>query len=351
MNWKSSAGAFPLPLVSVIIPVYNRENLVGETLDSVIAQTYQNWECIVVDDGSTDRTREVVQSFCDKDPRIKLFSRPTDRPKGANACRNYGFERSSGEFVNWVDSDDILDKQKLSLQISIIIQTRADACVCQTTVRDIGSNSDLGLRAPNIQSGSLLDSYVKRSVFWTTDAPLWNRSTLRLRKLIWNESLTQSQDFDFHLRAILNGISFSFIEQSLVIARKHNQSISSQHLSKKSSLVSFSIVRLQLLREHWEHFSKESRMIFLRESFSNAHQALVNKSAGVSTRWHLIWLFSLSVITSRIATKKRISVVFLGTTILFLFFFIKRGDRLRSFLFNKVLKDSTLRLDLNNSVD
>ena len=77
------------PLVSIIIPTYNRAHLIAETLDSIIAQTYTNWECIVVDDGSTDPTDELMETYCKKDSRFQYYHRPKNRPKGANACRNY----------------------------------------------------------------------------------------------------------------------------------------------------------------------------------------------------------------------------------------------------------------------
>lgn len=84
------------PLVSIIIPTYNRAHLIGETLDSVLAQIYTNWECIVVDDGSTDSTAELLAFYVEKDSRFQYHHRPKDRLKGANACRNYGFELSRG---------------------------------------------------------------------------------------------------------------------------------------------------------------------------------------------------------------------------------------------------------------
>ena len=89
------------PLVSIIIPTYNRAHLIGETLGSVLAQTYQNWECIVVDDGSTDNTEAVLATFTAKDSRFQYDQRPKDRLAGGNAARNYGFELSKGEYINW----------------------------------------------------------------------------------------------------------------------------------------------------------------------------------------------------------------------------------------------------------
>ena len=75
-------------LVSIIIPTFNRAHLLGETLNSVINQTYSNWECIVVDDGSSDYTEQLMEFYIQKDPRIIFVRRPDNRPKGANACRN-----------------------------------------------------------------------------------------------------------------------------------------------------------------------------------------------------------------------------------------------------------------------
>ena len=80
------------PLVSIIIPSYNRAKLLEETLDSILAQTWKNWECIVVDDGSTDSTEELLKMKYLNDKRFTWYRRPQDVPKGANACRNYGFQ-------------------------------------------------------------------------------------------------------------------------------------------------------------------------------------------------------------------------------------------------------------------
>ncbi len=95
------------PLVSIIIPTYNREHLIGETLDSVLAQTYTNWECIVVDDGSTDSTEELLKVYFEKDTRFKYFKREL-LPKGASHCRNIGLGKANGNYCIFLDSDDLL---------------------------------------------------------------------------------------------------------------------------------------------------------------------------------------------------------------------------------------------------
>src|SRR5690606_37985604 len=121
----------PEPLVSIIIPTYNRAHLIGETLDSVLAQTYTNWECIILDDGSTDNTTEVVQGYLDKDPRFQYHHRPADRPKGANACRNYGFEVSKGEYVNWFDDDDVMFNSKIEVQLNVLLNYKIDFTIAK----------------------------------------------------------------------------------------------------------------------------------------------------------------------------------------------------------------------------
>ena len=79
------------PLVSIIIPTYNRASLIKETLHSVQSQTYKNWECIIVDDGSIEDTALAIQEFL-RDIRMKFYNRPANKQKGASSCRNYGLE-------------------------------------------------------------------------------------------------------------------------------------------------------------------------------------------------------------------------------------------------------------------
>src|SRR5690554_5799485 len=113
------------PLVSIIIPTFNRAHLIGETLDSVLAQTYHNWECIVVDDGSTDNTDEVMAEYIAKDARFQYHHRPAVKSKGANACRNYGFEKSKGAYIQWFDSDDLMHPEKIAIKAKYAITEKA----------------------------------------------------------------------------------------------------------------------------------------------------------------------------------------------------------------------------------
>jgi glycosyltransferase involved in cell wall biosynthesis len=112
--------------ISIIIPTYNRSHLIGKTLESILAQTFQNWKCIVVDDNSTDNTNEVMKDYCEKDQRIRFIKRPSNLKKGANSCRNYGFEKSSSPFIKWFDSDDIMYPNHLELMYSKLVDNDLD---------------------------------------------------------------------------------------------------------------------------------------------------------------------------------------------------------------------------------
>lgn len=115
-------GAFPSdagadPLVSVVIPTYNRAHLLASTLRSVLAQTYARWECIVVDDASTDDTPGLMRSFCARDARFRYVAQ---QKASASAARNRGLELARGRYVLFLDSDDCLAPDRLAWQVRVL---------------------------------------------------------------------------------------------------------------------------------------------------------------------------------------------------------------------------------------
>jgi len=214
------------PLVSIIIPTYNRAHLIGETLDSVLAQTYTNWECIVVDDGSTDNTTEVIKNYLDKDPRFQYHHRPADRPKGANACRNYGFELSEGEFVNWFDSDDIMHPSKLKTQIKALKNSELNFSVCQTMVFVETIENIKGLKHPSVCSDNVFEDYITKQIVWLTQAPLWKRNFLLALDELFDEELQSSQEWEFHTRILYSNREYHYTNEALVFVREHKNSLS-----------------------------------------------------------------------------------------------------------------------------
>lgn len=104
-----------LPLVSIITPVYNSQEFIDETLDSVLAQTYTNWEMLLIDDCSSDRSVQIVQHRREQDPRFKLIQLAEN--SGSGVARNEGIKQASGKYIAFLDSDDIWVPEKLSLHV------------------------------------------------------------------------------------------------------------------------------------------------------------------------------------------------------------------------------------------
>ncbi len=107
------------PLVSVIVPAYNAENFIERTLNSILNQTYKNLEVLVVDDGSQDRTAEIVKSFVEKDSRVILLNQ---KNAGVAAARNLAIEKSRGEYIAPIDADDIWYPQKIEKQVQCMLE-------------------------------------------------------------------------------------------------------------------------------------------------------------------------------------------------------------------------------------
>lgn len=111
-------------LVSIVMPAYNCEKYVVEAINSVLAQTYRNWELLVLDDGSKDKTLQIIEEFSQKDSRIK--SLPNGKNLGVSATRNRGIELASGDWIAFLDSDDMWEPEKLEKQFEIVEKKSAE---------------------------------------------------------------------------------------------------------------------------------------------------------------------------------------------------------------------------------
>jgi len=235
-------------LVSIIIPTYNRAHLIGKTLDSIIAQTYTNWECIVVDDGSTDGTDVLVHDYVKYDARIQYLKRPSKRKEGGNAARNYGFEISKGELVSFLDSDDCFYPEKLNIQVKAIENSTFDYHICQCMMYDVDNNKELGLRAEKVFSENILENYILFKTFWLTGAPLFKKSFLVKEKIKFNENLYQSQDYDFHLKVLRASLNYNYTETPLIKISVHENNMSSLAPVNVKKIYSNAFVRFEILK-------------------------------------------------------------------------------------------------------
>lgn len=216
------------PLVSIIIPTFNRAHLISETLDSIVAQTYENWECIIVDDGSTDNTDEFIQSYL-QDNRIKFIKRPDNLLKGGNSCRNYGFGISKGKYVKWFDSDDLMHPHFILKQVSFLEQnTDFDFCASLAKIfYHQAGDFEKDLNPSKTESSNILYDYIIGKLFFLTPSPLWRREFL-LNKKLFDETLFRSQEADFHFRRLLENPKFAYLHETLFHVRRGHDSIDHQ---------------------------------------------------------------------------------------------------------------------------
>lgn len=201
------------PLVSIIIPTYNRADLIGETLDSVLNQTYINWECIIIDDGSTDHSLVVIQKYSNIDSRFKYLSRPNYKKKGPSACRNYGIEKAKGEFVIFLDSDDLLAKTCLEYRIKFASQNpEYDFWIFKMSAF-INTVDNIVFIYENIkeqnESQFCEKAFMKGKHPFVVAGPLWKRKVL-IDMEGFNEEMRMIEDPELHLRSLKNGYKLKF---------------------------------------------------------------------------------------------------------------------------------------------
>lgn len=258
-------------LVSIIIPTYNRAHLIDETLDSVLAQTYSNWECLIVDDGSTDHTQEVVEEYLNKDARFQYYHRPTDRKKGANACRNYGLEWSKGEFIQFLDSDDLISSNKIEVQIEQLLKNDATAiAICRwqffyNSLEGSGSQNEFRVYKNFDNISEFIDALALSGGFLPSHAYLVSR------KLIdqaghWMENLVINQDGEFFARIFVKAKRVVFSNNAVVYYRKNNDdNVSSLNNELK---ITNAILSWQLIESYFKiHFGESTRLVRISKKY------------------------------------------------------------------------------------
>lgn len=235
------------PLVTVVIPAYNYGHYIGQTLDSVMAQTYRNWECVVVDDGSTDDTAEVVARVAERDGRVKYFHQ---KNRGMAAARNEGLRRGVGEYIQFLDSDDLLESRKLERQVEYLEQNTevdivySDVRYFRTEEMDERLHSFWGEDEswmPKItrEDDDALEALVRRTL--VVHAPLLRRSVIETVGF-FDETMKVCEDWLFWVRCAAQGKKFRFEcpEGTLALVRAHPASI-----TRNERLMTTYIVRMR----------------------------------------------------------------------------------------------------------
>ena len=180
------------------MPSFNKAKYISESINSVISQTYTNWELIIVDDYSNDDSQEIISSFASKFDSIKTHFNPEN--KGANYCRNLGIESAKGSYIIFLDADDLLAKDCLKNRILKIQNTNFDFCVftMQVFLKKVGDS--ISTWKPN--SKKPLNDFLFHKLPWQTMQPIWKTDFIRSIGG-FNQDFERMQDVELHTRALL----------------------------------------------------------------------------------------------------------------------------------------------------
>ena len=253
------------PTVSVIIPTYNRAHLIGRAIQSVLNQTYQDFEVIVVDDGSIDNTEKIVKSF--NDPRIRYIRH--EKNKGAAAARNTGIRAARGKYIAFQDSDDEWLSEKLEKQMKIFENAPANLGVVYTGFWRIEHDKKKYIPFSWVvqKEGNIHKELLKGSFI---DLP-----TVLIRKecfkkaVMFDEKLPRLQDWELVIR-LSKYYNFKCVDEPLLISYCTSESISVNNdaLIKALKLI---------LSKHFNDFAEDKKLLS-KHYFSIGHNLCLNNN-------------------------------------------------------------------------
>ena len=207
-------------LVSIIVPAYNRAKEIVTTLDTIVAQTYNNCEVIVVDDGSSDNTSDVVLDYISNYKGSFDITLVKEENKGLAAARNFGFSHSNGEYILFFDSDDFMLPERVGKQVRCIVEQNADCCAAAFFRQKNGKivkTEELYIDNKNSLINQILNFY-KYGKGLRPSSQCW----MFTRKMFvelggYDERLRSNQDIDFGFRIALSGKKIAVLNEPLSI--------------------------------------------------------------------------------------------------------------------------------------
>lgn len=233
---KNRGGFMNKPLVSIIIPTYNYAQLITETIESVLNQSYNNWECIIIDDGSTDNTEEVVKEFINRQS-IYSFRYIKKVNEGTSIAKNTGINIANGKYIQFLDADDLISADKLEVQVSTLESVNADL-VFSKSVFFTDNNSERQfvnrypegfLAAQTLANIELLNRIIKNNIV-TIGSPLVKKAIL-MEAGLFDAHLKNNEDWLlwFKVGLICKKFVYDNNEKSYASIRVHHESAMNNH--------------------------------------------------------------------------------------------------------------------------
>lgn len=286
---------FGQPKVSVIIPTFNRRNLLPEAVESCLSQTYKDLEIIIVDDGSTDGTGEHVGRMLTLSwANAGVIYRRQDNA-GASSARNHGLRLARGEYIQFIDSDDLLRPTKIARQIAALENPQckdAPCCHCYGILRRRSGGEEakqvIGIKAT--EACVLIRRQCSRTVHvLQTAAPLWRRDYLR-RYSGWREDIGLGDDLEYYVRLLADAHQVCFVDDDLFIVREHGGERLGAGGSTVSSLSSLIRARRSVHESVeraglWDEVTQKAFLGAMRTIYANALKTGDAEMIGNLERW------------------------------------------------------------------
>lgn len=199
--------------ISIIIPNFNKGDFIQKAIESIIAQEYNNWEAIVVDDGSSDNSIEIIKKFAGMDARVKLHRRERT-PKGGSTCRNIGIENALGDYLIFFDSDDLMSPMCIGERVKLMeANLDLDFAVFPvgTFYKEVGDSTMVW----RTKKGDHLKQFLRHDLPWHTMSPIWRTPFVKNKLNGFDESFPRLQDVEFHTRALLQkGLEYKIVHNT-----------------------------------------------------------------------------------------------------------------------------------------
>ena len=288
-----------MPLVSVIVPAYNAQRTIGETLQSVFDQTFTDFELIVINDGSIDNTPEIVSSFTD--PRLNFFSYPN---AGVSASRNRGVSHAGGEYISFIDADDLWTSDKLEGQIEAL-QSHPQAAVAYSWTNCIDQFGRFVERDERITlSGNVYAEILVRYFLESGSNALITRQAFT-EIGGFDESSVGGEDWDFFIRLAAR-YPFVHVPKLGILYRISQDSASAKILRHEQECLQVIHKSFEQAPEALKHLKKRTLANFYQYlSFKAIEGSLVRDKGKLAARYY--W-YALSL--DRSLLKRRIAITF-----------------------------------------
>ena len=211
-------------LISIIVPVYNSENFIKDTIKTVENQTYENWELLLVNDCSTDNSKKIIEEYEKKDKRIKLID--LKQNSGAAIARNTGIEMSKGKYIAFLDSDDLWEKEKLEKQIEFMKKNNS---IFSFTGYEFANENGIGNgKVVTVPFKINYKQALKNTTIWTSTV-IFDVKKLE-KELIKMPNVRRGQDTATWWKVLKTGIVAYGLNESLSLYRRSNNTLSSNKI-------------------------------------------------------------------------------------------------------------------------